>query len=131
MHNPDAEKTRRDHLPSLTGVLSMRRFVLPTLLSIAVLTASASACQAAGGMLARLNKSFFPTAPGLPTASPLGVIAPRLSPLVAMTRMPLTPTATRMAMLTLISPRATAMVGMLKGMQSYGTSMKTTAGGLR
>ena len=138
----------------------MRRFVLPTLLSIAVLTASAGACQAAGGMLARLNKSFFPTAPGLPTASPLGLIAPRLSnavtvfqrggmrtpagrlaglggiaprisPLVAMTRMPLTPTATRMAMLTLISPRATAMVGMLKGMQSYGKSMKTTAGGLR
>jgi hypothetical protein len=138
----------------------MRRFALPFVLSLAVLASSAGVCQAAGGMLARLNKSFFPTAPGLPTASPLGLIAPRLSnavttfqrggmrtpagrlaglgvvaprisPLVAMTRMPLSPTASRMAMLTLISPRATAMVGMLKGMQSYGTSMQTTAGGLR
>jgi len=160
MPNPSTEKTSWEIFRHSQGVLSMRRFVLPTLLSIAVLTASAGACQAAGGMLARLNKSFFPTAPGLPTASPLGliaprlsntvtvfqrggmrtpagrlaglgVIAPRLSPLVAMTRMPLTPTATRMAMLTLISPRATAMVGMLKGMQSYGKGMKTTAGGLR
>jgi hypothetical protein len=160
MPKPDAEKPAGIIIHHSQGDSSMRRFVLPTLLSIAVLTASAGACQAAGGMLARLNTSFFPTAPGLPTASPLGliaprlsntvsifqfggmrtqagrlaglgVIAPRISPLVAMTRMPLTPTATRMAMLTLISPRATAMVGMLKGMQSYGTSMQTTAGGLR
>ena len=131
----------------------MRRFALPVILSLAVLASSAGVSQAAGGMLARLNKSFFPTAPGLPTASPLGllaprlsnavtifqrggmrtpagrlaglgVVAPRISPLVAMTRMPLTPTARRMAMLTLISPRATALVGMLKGMQTF-------AGGIR
>jgi hypothetical protein len=54
----------------------------------------------------------------------LGVVAPRISPLVAMTRMPLSPTASRMAMLTLISPRATALVGMLKGMRTF-------AGGIR
>lgn len=104
-------------------------------------------------MLARLNKSVFPAAPGLPTASPLGLfaprlsnavtmfqrggmrtpagrlaglglIAPRVSPFAAMMRMPLTPTARRMALLTVISPRATALVGMLKG-------MRTVAGGIR
>lgn len=131
----------------------MKRFLLPALLCLTVFAASAGACQAAGGMLARLNKSFFPTAPGLPTASPLGLIAPRLSnavtmfqrgglgtpagrlaglglvaprvsPFAAMMRMPLTPTARRMALLTIVSPRATALVGMLKGMQTF-------AGGLR
>ena len=131
----------------------MRRFVLPAVLALAVVGTSAGVSQAAGGMLARLNKPFFPTAPGLPTASPLGilaprfsnavtvfqrggirtpagrlaglgVIAPRISPVVAMTRMPLSPTARRMALLTVVSPRATALVGMLKGMRTF-------AGGLR
>ena len=47
----------------------MRSFVLPMVLSVAVLAASTGVCQAAGGPLARLNKSIVPTAPGLPTAS--------------------------------------------------------------
>jgi hypothetical protein len=131
----------------------MRRFALPCVLCLAAFVASAGISQAAGGLLARLNKSVFPTAPGLPTASPLGLIAPRfsnlvsmgqfggmrtqagrlaglglvaprISPFATMLRMPLTPTARRMALLTIISPRATALVGMLKGMQSF-------AGGLR
>jgi len=131
----------------------MRRHVLPLLLCLAMVPASAGVSQAAGGMLARLNKSVFPTAPGLPTASPLGLIAPRLSNLVSigqfggmrtsagrlaglgliaprvspfatMMRMPLTPATRRMAFLTIISPRATALVGMLKGMRTF-------AGGLR
>lgn len=131
----------------------MRRFVLSFLLCLAAFVASSGTSRAAGGLLAGLNKSMFPTAPGLPTASPLGLIAPRLSnlvsfgqfgglrtpagrlaglglvaprisPLAAMMRMPLTPTARRMAALTIISPRATALVGMLKGMRTF-------AGGLR
>lgn len=86
----------------------MRRFVLPTLLSIAVLTASAGACQAAGGMLARLNKSFFPTAPGLPTASPLGLIAPRLSNTVSIFQFGgMRTPAGRLAGLGVIAPRLT------------------------
>ena len=32
-----------------------------------------------GGPLARLNKPLIPTMPGLPTVSPLGLIAPRMS----------------------------------------------------
>jgi hypothetical protein len=131
----------------------MRRLVLPAMLCFMSFAASAGECQAAGGLLARMNKSMFPTAPGLPTASPLGLIAPRLSNLVSigqfggmrtpagrlaglglvaprvspfatMMRMPLTPATRRMAMLTIISPRATALVGMLKGMRTF-------AGGLR
>jgi hypothetical protein len=131
----------------------MRRVVLPVVLVLAVVTASAGVSQAAGGMLARLNKSVFPTAPGLPTASPLGLIAPRLSnlvsigqlggmktsagrlaglgvvsprisPFAAMMRMPLTPATRRMAFLTIISPRATALVGMLKGMQTFAAGIR-------
>jgi hypothetical protein len=131
----------------------MRRVVLSVVLCVAALAASAGTSEAAGGLLARMNKSMFPTAPGLPTASPLGLIAPRLSnlvsfgqfggmrtsagrvaglgliaprisPFAAMMRMPLTPATRRMAFLTIISPRATALVGMLKGMRTF-------AGGLR
>ena len=87
----------------------MRSFVLPMVLSVAVLAASTGVCQAAGGLLARLNKSIVPTAPGLPTASPL----------VGMMRMPLTPASSRMYVLTMISPRATALVGILKGMRGF------------
>ena len=130
------------------GVVPMRSFVLPMVLSVAVLAASTGVGQAAGGLLARLNKSIVPTAPGLPTASPLGllsprlsnaasifqlggmrtpagrlaglgVVSPRISPLVGMMRMPLTPASSRMYVLTMISPRATALVGILKGMRGF------------
>lgn len=99
---------------------------------------------AGGGLLARLNRPLVPTLPGLPTASPLGLIAPRLSmlaqigqfggfksqagrlavlglisprisPAVALVR---TPPATRQARLlyglTILSPRAAVLVGMFK-----------------
>lgn len=99
---------------------------------------------AGGGLLARLNRPLVPTQPGLPTASPLGLIAPRLSmlaqirqlgglgtpagriagigvisprvsPLVAMVRMPPTTRQARLLYgLTILSPRATALVGMLQ-----------------
>ena len=132
----------------------MRRLVMPVLLCLAVFAASAGVSQAAGGMLARLNKSVFPTAPGLPTASPLGLIAPRLSniasmgqlggmrsqagrlaflgilaprvsPLVGMARtQPLTAQARRTYVLTMISPRATALVGMMRGARGMAAGLR-------
>jgi hypothetical protein len=101
--------------------------------------------SAGGGLLARLNKSLVPTMPGLPTASPLGLIAPRLSnavtifqkgglntqagrlagigvlsprisPMVALfTTPPKTPKAIWTYGLTILSPRAAAAVGMIRG----------------
>lgn len=99
---------------------------------------------AGGGILARLNRPLVPTLPGTPTASPLGLIAPRLSmlaqinqlgglktqagrlaglgvlsprisPLVAMVRKPPVTRQARMLYgLTILAPRATALVGMLQ-----------------
>lgn len=108
----------------------------------------------AGGPLARLNKPLAPTPPGMPTASPLGLIAPRLSnavlifqkggmssqagrlaaigvvsprvsPLVALFR---TPPKTRQASLmyglTMLSPRAAVLVSMLRGMQGLAAGVR-------
>lgn len=102
------------------------------------------------GPLARLNKPLVPAMPGMPTVSPLGliaprmsnavsvfqlggfqsqagrlaglgVIAPRVSPIAAMIAAPpATPQARRMYALTIISPRAAVLVGMLKAAQGYG-----------
>ena len=102
----------------------------------------------AGGPLARLNKPIVPgmkTLPGLPTASPLGLISPRLSnaalivqkgglrtpagrlsgigvlsprvsPVVAMfSTPPKTPQAGLMYGLTILSPRAAVLISMLQG----------------
>ena len=99
---------------------------------------------AGGGLLARLNRPLVPTQPGTPTASPLGLIAPRLSmlaqinqlgglktpagrlaglgvlsprisPLVAMVRKPpVTRQARLLYGLTILAPRATALVGILQ-----------------
>jgi len=98
-----------------------------------------------GGLFARLNKPLVPTMPGLPTASPLGLIAPRLSnavtifqkggfstqagrlagigvlsprisPVVALfTTPPKTPKAMWTYGLTILSPRAAVAVGMIRG----------------
>jgi hypothetical protein len=115
---------------------------------------SAGESFAQGGLLARLNKSLVPTAPGLPTASPLGLIAPRLSnavsifqlgglgtpagrlsalgvlsprisPVVAMLRTPpVTPQARRMYGLTILSPRVAALVGMMKGFRGLAAGIR-------
>jgi hypothetical protein len=102
----------------------------------------------AAGPLARLNKPLVPgmrTLPGLPTASPLGLIAPRLSnavlifqkgglrtpagqlsgigvlsprlsPVIALfSTPPKTPQAGLMYGLTILSPRAAVLVSMLQG----------------
>jgi hypothetical protein len=98
-----------------------------------------------GGLLARLNKPLVPTMPGLPTASPLGLIAPRMSnavtifqkggfstqsgrlagigvlsprisPMIALfTTPPKTPKAMWTYGLTILSPRAAVAVGMIRG----------------
>lgn len=100
---------------------------------------------AGGGPLARLNKPLVPTLPGMPTASPLGLIAPRLSnavlvfqkggmatqtgrlaalgvvsprisPVAALVRTPpKTRQATLMYGLTMLSPRAAVLVAMVRG----------------
>lgn len=110
--------------------------------------------SSAGGPLARLNKPLVPTLPGLPTASPLGLIAPRLSnavlvfqkggmgsqagrlaalgvvsprisPLAALVRTPpKTPQATLMYGLTMLSPRAAVLVGMIRGMRGLTAAIR-------
>jgi hypothetical protein len=109
---------------------------------------------AAGGPLARLNKPLVPTLPGLPTASPLGLIAPRLSnamlifqkggvgtqagrlaaigvlsprvsPLVALVRTPpKTPQGLAMYGLTILSPRAAVLIGMLRGARGLAAAVR-------
>ena len=107
-----------------------------------------------GGLLARLNKPLVPTMPGLPTASPLGLIAPRMSnavtifqkggfstqagrlagigvlsprisPVVALfTTPPKTPKAMWTYGLTILSPRAAAAVGMIRGAMGLTTGLR-------
>jgi hypothetical protein len=113
--------------------------------------------QAANGLLARLNKPIIPgmaPLPGLPTASPLGLIAPRLSnaalifqkgglrtpagrlsgigvlsprvsPVVALVS---TPPKTRQARLlyglTILSPRAAVLVSMLQGARGMAAGLR-------
>jgi hypothetical protein len=133
--------------------MTFRRMLFVTLLSVAA-ASSAGESFAQGGLLARLNKSLVPTAPGLPTASPLGLIAPRLSnavsifqlgglgtpagrlsalgvlsprisPVVAMLRTPpVTPQARRMYGLTILSPRVAALVGMMKGFRGMAAGIR-------
>ena len=110
--------------------------------------------SAGGGLLARLNKSPVPTMPGLPTASPLGLIAPRMSnavtifqkggfstqagrlagigvlsprisPVVALfTTPPKTPKAMWTYGLTILSPRAAVAVGMIRGAMGLTTGLR-------
>jgi hypothetical protein len=98
----------------------------------------------AGGPLARLNRPLIPAMPGLPTVSPLGLVAPRLSmavqffqqgglrsqtgrlaglgilsprisPVAAFAvKPPVTPQAQLMYGMTILSPRLAVLCGMLK-----------------
>ena len=133
--------------------MSLRRILLLGALSLAT-ASSASESHAQDGLLARLNKSLVPTAPGLPTASPLGLIAPRLSnavsifqlgglgtpagrlsalgvvsprlsPIVAMLRTPpATPQARRSYGLTMLSPRLASAVGMMRGFRGIAAGVR-------
>lgn len=150
----------------------MHRKLAISALCLAVFATSAGDCFARGrffgsgrsfssafkgggaGPLARLNKPLVPTLPGLPTASPLGLIAPRLSMLALipqsggfgtqagrlaglgvlsprispiagmMVKPPVTPAARRMYALTILSPRAAVLVGMLKAAQGAGAMVR-------
>ena len=133
--------------------MSLRCMLLFTAITVAV-ASSASESFAQDGLFARLNKSLVPTAPGLPTASPLGLIAPRLSnavsifqlggmrtpagrlsaigvlsprlsPVVAMVRTPpVTPQARRTYGLTVLSPRLASFAGMLRGFRGMAAGLR-------
>ena len=125
-----------------------QRAIVLSLVAMFVVASSISPAHAANGLLARLNKPIIPgmaPLPGLPTASPLGLIAPRLSnaalvfqkgglrtpagrlsgigvlsprvsPVVALfSAPPKTPKVGLMYGLTILSPRAAVLVSMLQG----------------
>jgi len=125
-----------------------QRAIVLGLVAMFVVASSISPAHAANGLLARLNKPIIPgmaPLPGLPTASPLGLIAPRLSnaalvfqkgglrtpagrlsgigvlsprvsPVVALfSAPPKTPKVGLMYGLTILSPRAAVLVSMLQG----------------
>lgn len=127
----------------------LRKNAPVTLFVVAVMAISfCTPVHSADGLLARINKPVVPgmrPLPGLPTASPLGLIAPRLSnamlvfqkgglrtptgrlsgigvlsprvsPMIAMFTMPpKTPKVGLMYGLTMLSPRAAVLVSMLQG----------------
>lgn len=134
----------------------MQRILLMSVLSLA-LSMPTGVCLAQGGIFARLNKPLVPgmrTVPGVPTASPLGLIAPRLSnavsifqlgglgtpagrlsalgvvsprlsPIVAMLRTPpATPQARRSYGLTILSPRLASAVGMMRGFRGMAAGVR-------
>ena len=133
--------------------MSLPRIFLLGALSFAI-ASSAGESYAQEGLFARLNKSLVPTAPGLPTASPLGLIAPRLSnavsifqlgglgtpagrlsalgvlsprlsPIVAMLRTPpATPQARRSYGLTILSPRLASAMGMVRGFRGMAAGVR-------
>jgi hypothetical protein len=133
--------------------MSLRRILVLGALSLAI-ALSANESYAQGGLLARLNKSLVPTAPGMPTASPLGLIAPRLSnavsifqlgglgtpagrlsalgvvsprlsPIVAMLRTPpATPQTRRSYGLTILSPRLASAMGMMRGFRGMAAGVR-------
>jgi len=67
------------------------------------------------GLFARLNRSPVPTPPGLPSASPLGLIAPRLSNMVSVFQLGgLRSQAGRLAGLGVLSPRVSPLVALFR-----------------
>jgi hypothetical protein len=68
-----------------------------------------------GGLFARLNRSPVPTRPGLPSASPLGLIAPRLSNMVSVFQFGgFRSQAGRLAVLGVLSPRVSPLVALVR-----------------
>lgn len=134
-----------------------KRSIVFSLFATVVVASSVSPAQAANGLLARLNKPIIPgmaTLPGMPTASPLGLIAPRLSsaallfqkgglrtpagrlsglgvvsprvsPIAALVS---TPPKTRQARmmygLTILSPRAAVLVSMLQAARGMAAGLR-------
>ena len=127
------------------------------LIAMFLVTSSVIPAQAANGLLARLNKPIIPgmaPLPGLPTASPLGLIAPRLSnaallfqkgglrtpagrlsglgvlsprvsPVAALiSTPPKTRQAGMMYGLTILSPRAAVLLSMLQGARGMAAGLR-------
>lgn len=70
--------------------------------------------RGAGGPLARLNRPLVPTLPGLPTASPLGLLAPRLSNTVSLFQLGgLRTPAGRLSGIGILSPRVSPLVALV------------------
>lgn len=135
----------------------LKRFFVLSLVAMVLVASPVSQAHAANGPLARLNKPIIPgmaPLPGLPTASPLGLIAPRLSnatllfqkgglrtpagrlsglgvvsprvsPIAALIS---TPPKTRQARmmygLTILSPRAAVLVSMLQGARGMAAGLR-------
>ncbi|MEI8228292.1 MAG: hypothetical protein WCH77_08520 [Planctomycetota bacterium] len=141
----------------LESLMLLKRAIVFSLAAMLLMASSVSPAQAASGLLARLNKPIIPgmsPLPGLPTASPLGLIAPRLSnavlvfqkgglstpagrlsgigvlsprvsPVFAMFSMPpKTPKVGMMYGLTILSPRAAVLVSMLQGARGLTTGLR-------
>ncbi|MFM1902828.1 MAG: hypothetical protein RLZZ440_728 [Planctomycetota bacterium] len=125
-----------------------------------VVTAPAEAASRVEGIFGRLNKPIvpgMPALPGVPTASPLGlllprgsnlvsmvekggmrtqagrldalgVLSPRVSPVVAMVRgVPKTRSERLLYGTTILSPRAAAAIGMLQAARKIPGTMRTSA----
>jgi len=140
-----------------------QRAIVLGLVAMFVVASSISPAHAANGLLARLNKPIIPgmaPLPGLPTASPLGLIAPRLSnaalvfqkgglrtpagrlsgigvlsprvsPVVALfSAPPKTPKVGLMYGLTILSPRAAVLVSMLQGARGMTAGLRWIAAGM-
>lgn len=137
----------------------MLRNRMMTWMVFAAMTVSSliPAFPAQAGILARLNKPIVPgmkTLPGMPTASPLGLIAPRLSnavlifqkgglstpagrlagvgvlsprvsPVAALiSKPPVTTQARAMYGLTILSPRVAVVVAMLQGARGMAAGLR-------
>jgi hypothetical protein len=88
------------------------------LVAMFLAVSSATTAQAANGLLARLNKPIIPgmtPLPGMPTASPLGLLAPRLSNAVLVPQKGgLRTPAGRLSGLGVVSPRVSPMAALVR-----------------
>lgn len=141
----------------------VHRFMALSLVAGLALATVAAPAQAAGrveGIFGRLNKPIvpgMPAMPGVPTASPLGlmlprgsnlvsmvqkggmrtqagrldalgVLSPRVSPVVAMVRgVPKTRSERMIYGLTVLSPRTAALVGMFQAARKLPGAMRSSA----
>jgi hypothetical protein len=134
-----------------------KRVRVLSLVAMFLVASSVTPAQAANGLLARLNKPIIPgmaPLPGMPTASPLGLIAPRLSnaallfqkgglrtpagrlsglgvlsprvsPVASLiSTPPKTSQARMMYGLTILSPRAAVLVSMLQGARGMAAGLR-------
>jgi len=92
------------------------RAIVLSLAAMFLVASSVGTAQAANGPLARLNKPIIPgmaPLPGMPTASPLGLIAPRLSNAVLVSQKGgLRTPAGRLSGIGVLSPRVSPVVAL-------------------